>query len=107
MAEEKIINEEVKDEEIMIDEELDEVAGGTTKEIKDDANRLRALGYLPQGAVSKHQINDAFLRLGSDYGLKLGYNPSDRDENRYYLDHKKKDHEQIWNIIYSRIGGRY
>ena len=101
MAEEKII-----DGEVMIDEELDEVAGGTSKEIKDDANRLRALGYLPQGAVSKHQINDAFLRLGSDYGLKLGYNPSDSDANRYYLDHKKKDHEQIWDIIYSKMGRR-
>ena len=103
MAEDKILKDEVMD-----DAELEEVAGGTSKEIRDDANRLRALGYLPKhAAVSKEDINDAFIQLGRDHGLKLGYNPSDRDENRYYLDHKKKDHKQIWNIIYDRIGGSY
>ena len=102
MAEEKILNEEILDE-----SELEDVAGGTRAEIQADADRLRGLGYLGSGKVTVEQINDAFLRLGRDYGLKLGYNPDKYDANRYYLDHKKKDHEQIWNIIYSRIGGRY
>ena len=103
MAEEKILNDE-----ILEDAELEEVAGGTYREIRDDANRLRALGYLPRhGTVSKQDINDAFIQLGRDHGLKLGYNPSDTRANRYYVNHDGKNHEQIWNIIYDRIGGRY
>ncbi len=101
MAEEKIL----KDEELILDEELDEVVGGTTAEIRDDANRLRALGLLPRDqAVSKQQINDAFWSLGQRYGVSLGYNPDDDNPNRYYLNHEKKNHKEIWNIIYKALG---
>ena len=103
MTEEKILEEE-----ILSDDELEDVAGGTRAEIQADANRLRGLGYLGSGKVTVEQINDAFLRLGRDYGLKLGYNPDKYDANRYYLNHDKKNHKQIWNIIYNATrGGGY
>ena len=84
MSEDKIINKEMLNE-----DELEEVAGGTTAEIRDDANRLRALGLLPQNrAVSQADINDAFWKLGQRYGVSLGYNPDDDRANRYYLNHE-------------------
>lgn len=92
MAEEKIINDE-----IIEDEELEGVAGGASWEIQDDANRLRALGVLGYGRVDKQQVNDAFTGLGLGIGtdLKLG-----REKNSYYINHKKVSREKLWNYIY-------
>lgn len=112
MAEEKIINEE-----IMSEDELDEVAGGSTREIQDDANRLRALekrynvSLLPRsGNASAADVNDAMNKVGRiisdsfhcDFqigcDLKMG-----NDSNRYYLNHKKMNHSKIWEAIYNKI----
>ncbi len=112
MTEEKILKDEV-----LSDSELDEVAGGTTREIQDDANRLRALErrynvrLLPSsGNASAADVNDAMFKVGQiisdsfhcDFhigcDLKLG-----NESNSYYLNHKKMNHNRIWEEIYNKI----
>lgn len=92
MAEEKIINDE-----IIEDEELEGVAGGASWEIQDDANRLRALGVLGYGRVDKQQVNDAFTGLGLGIGTDLKKGDA---KNSYYINHKKVSREKLWNYIY-------
>ena len=100
MAEEKIL----KEDELILDEELDEVVGGTYEEIRDDANRLRALGLLPRNqAVSKQQINDALVGLGIGIGTDL----RDDKNNKYYINHDKVSREKLWNYVYEKLGRRY
>ena len=104
MAEEKIVNEEIKDEEILSDEELEDVAGGNKDELREDADRLRALGYLPKNrAASKEDINNAIWDLGQKIGHDIGSNFSDRGTNRHYIDGHKVNHKELWKFIYRRI----
>ena len=110
MSEEKIVNEEIKAEEIkaeevISDEELEGVAGGTAREIREDADRLRNLGYLPKNRdVSMNEVNDAFVQLGKDVGLHLGCSLDDDRKNKYYINHDKTPRNEVWSKIYSRLG---
>lgn len=104
MSEEKIINEEIKDEEIISDDELEGVAGGTRKELQADANRLRDLGYLPRnGKASMKDINDAIWKLGQDIGHDIGSNLSESGDNKHYIDGNKVNHEELWKFIYRNL----
>ena len=105
--------EEIKKEEIMSEEELDEVAGGSTWEIHDSANRLRNLGIqLPAGASAK-DVNDAMWHLGQKIimdgkPVDLGSNLKDNNEsNSYYINHRKVNHQQVWDFIYKNYKGGY
>ena len=94
MSEEKIINEEVMNE-----DELDGVAGGTRDELRNDAERLRALGVLPQGGSTMKEIRSAFGKLGLGITCSL----DKEDKNWYHVKDRSLNHEQIWNYIYSHI----
>ena len=101
MSEEKIINEEIKDEEVLSDEELESVAGGNKDELKEDAARLRALGYLPQNRdVSMKDINDALWDLGQKIGYDIGSDLSAKKDNKHYIDGDKVKHDELWRFIY-------
>jgi len=115
MKDEKILKDE-----IMNDDELDEVAGGSDWEIQEDANRIRSLGrrygiqLLPNRPVSTREVNDAFVRMGdlitqhfgSKFRLGCALNEGDED-NSYYLNHKKMSHDKIWEKIYDKVGRAY
>ena len=108
MSEEKIVNEEIKAEEIISDEELEGVAGGYSWEIRDDANRLRNLGYLPKDRdVSRNEVNDAMFKLGQDLGFELGTDLQKHEQNSYYINRKGTSRDKVWDKIYSRLGRRY
>ena len=108
MSEEKIINEEIKAEEVISDEELEGVDGGYAWEIRDDANRLRNLGYLPKDRdVSKDEVNNAMFKLGQDLGFELGTDLQKRKENSYYINRKRTSRDKVWDKIYSKLGQRY
>ena len=99
MAEEKILKDE-----ILSDEQLDNVAGGSDWEIRDDANRLRGLHRLGYNYVTSDQVNDAMWRLGQDIGLNIGCDMKEGDRsNSYYLDNKKISRERLWEKIDRRI----
>ena len=102
MAEEKILKDE-----ILSDEQLDQVAGGSDWEIHDDANRLRGLHRLGYGPVSSDEVNDAMWRLGQDLGLKIGCDLKEGGRsNTYYLDNKKVSRDKLWDKIYNRIDSK-
>ena len=108
MSEEKIVNEEIKAEEIISDEELEGVAGGTKEELKKDADRLRRLGYLPKDRdVSKKDINDALWNLGQDIGYDIGSDLHNGDKNVHYIDGHKVYHKDLWDFIYKKLDRRY
>ena len=107
MSEEKNENEEIKADEVISDEELEGVAGGYAWEIRDDADRLRNLGYLPQNRnVSRNEVNDAMFKLGQDLGFELGTDLKDNSKNRYYINREKTSRDKVWEKIYSRLGRR-
>ena len=95
--------------EIMSEEELDGVAGGSSWEIQQDANRLRALGRLPNYRdVSPKEVNDALWKLGQDIGLKVGCEPNEGNKsNSYHIDHHKVSRDELWRRIDQKINGGY
>ena len=97
--------EEMKNEEVLSDEVLEEVAGGTKKEIKKDIEMLKHYGYLRGiDSPSIPQINDAILAIGREVGLKMGYNPDYNNKNKYYINHDSHGQEYFWNEIRDRKG---
>lgn len=96
-------------DEIISDEELDGVAGGSSWEIQQDANRLRSLGRLPNyRAVSPNEVNDALWQLGQDIGLKIGCDLKEGSkDNSYYIDHQKVSRNELWRRIDQKINGGY
>ncbi len=107
MSEEKIVNEEIKADEVISDEELEGVAGGYAWEIRDDANRLRNLGYLPKNRdVSRNEVNDAMFKLGQDLGFELGTDLKDPRKNSYYINRENTSRDKVWDKIYSKISRR-
>ena len=104
MAEEKIL-----DNEKLTEEELDAVAGGADWEIQEDASRLRGMGRLPHRLVTTEEVNNAMWQLGQDLGINLGCDLKEgKERNRYYINHKKKTHEEVWDYIYKHYnGGKY
>ena len=98
MAEEKLLNEE-----IISDEKLDAVAGGSVDEIQDDANRLRQLGYLGSEGVTKQQIRNAFGKLG----LYIGVTFDDNKRNTYYAPGKyglqEVSRDVFWDYINQQL----
>lgn len=107
MSEEKIVNEEIKADEVISDEELEGVAGGYAWEIRDDADRLRNLGYLPKNRdVSRNEVNDAMFKLGQDLGFELGTDLKDPRKNSYYINRENTSRDKVWDKIYSKISRR-
>lgn len=107
MSEEKIVNEEIKADEVISDEELEGVAGGYAWEIRDDADRLRNLGYLPKNRdVSRNEVNDAMFKLGQDLGFELGTDLKDTRKNSYYINREGTPRDKVWDKIYSKISKR-
>lgn len=103
MADEKILKDE-----ILSDEQLDGVAGGSDWEISDDANRLRDLHRLGYNYVTSDQVNDAMWRLGQEIGLNIGCDMQEgRKSNSYYLDNKKISRDKLWDKIYKRLDERH
>lgn len=95
MAEEKILKEEQ-----LTEEELENVAGGSTGEILDDIKQLRKYGFNLPNNASRDQVNDAMWQLGQRLGFSLGTDLHDGTEkNRYYINHDKKSHDEVWEYV--------
>ena len=115
-----MLEEKIMDNEVMNEEELNEISGGTYGQVADDAANIRwlenrygvtLLNTDYSGHASAADINDAMNRIGSilsDYyqcDFKIGCDLKlDGDSNRYYLNHEKMGHNQIWGAIYDRLG---
>ena len=96
MADEKIINEEVLSE-----DELDEVAGGYGKEIKDDKKRFEKLGIkITSDAHDEAQLKGVFDR----FGIKVETYHGSLTPNSYYdkLNDKTVNRDEAWKLVYDR-----
>jgi len=72
-----IMTKEDKFSKTIGDEQLDEVAGGTSKEIEKDAKFLKELGYDIEKNTSATQIYNTWLELG------IVCNPHSSNKNTY------------------------
>ena len=79
--------------ELINEEQLNEVVGGTRGELSCDTKFLYALGLLDDyhepGYVEKHvrevigDINSAFKKIGSSFDLRIEYSASGNNEYRF------------------------
>ena len=98
MAEEKILDEEILD-----DDELEGVAGGSTAENRDDRERLMQMGYYNSAtkSISKN-LKASFSNLGSKLGCDLhisANNNKGNAANKYFIADQEVSRTEFWNII--------
>ena len=99
MADEKILEGEVLDE-----EELEEVAGGTTAEIKDDRKRLIRLGYYENKPHQKYVVGIANalekLSNATGYGFKFASTSQTGNQaNVYFFNGKQISRDKFWSLV--------
>ena len=102
----KKINDEL---EMMSDEELDNVAGGTYLESADDAKRFNALGVKIYDTeifgvpVLQHnefvKLRDAF----KDYGVIIKDNGGLINQNQYFINGKEVSRDEAWKHVENQI----
>ncbi|MBO4401789.1 MAG: hypothetical protein J5809_08085 [Selenomonadaceae bacterium] len=93
--------EEIKKDEILEDEQLEQVAGGTAAEIASDIATLKDMGIIP--ASAKSDDADLLKRAFALYGIDV---ETDKwHHNRYVLQDKHADidpnvgHDGAWAVI--------
>ena len=96
----KKINDEL---EIMSDEKLEQVAGGTWNEVQEDIKRFKALNiHINEGKALSHIISQDIL-TGSlivafrKHGVKYVRNWS--NPNEYYINDKQVSQDEAWKHI--------
>jgi len=97
MTDEKILKDE-----ILKEEQLDNVAGGSNFETDNDIKRFQKLGFISKNTTTPLQdLYDAFQRFG------IVANKNDIRANEYFNinnDRKFKTREDAWDYIYEKLG---
>ena len=103
-------NEILKDE-ILKEEQLDQVAGGTIAESYDDADRFEALGvhvYCNEPGIPLNDLyTETMINLQDTYGrfgVKAMIYGDDHRANIYFVDGKEVSREDAWKHIYAQFG---
>ena len=97
-------NEILKDE-ILKDDELDRVAGGTYLESADDAKRFKELGvniYNNDIAGVPVLMHDEFVKLRATfekYGVSIKDHGGLINENQYFINGKSVSRDEAWKHI--------
>ena len=96
------MTEKILDSEILKEENLENVAGGSTKEIKRDIRFLEAKGLLPKNISVKDAgaIKKAFAKFGIDCIPKEGCYSH---ENIYSFNGKKISRLDAWQIVEDKL----
>ncbi len=96
MTDEKITNDEILNE-----EQLDEVAGGTLAEIKNDIYRFKLLGVLSNytDEVDEYALKNAFARFGISASTKF----ASGNNYVYTMDGREYDRNTVWNFICDKM----
>ena len=99
MSEDKILENELLDE-----EELEEVAGGTTAEIKDDRKRLIRLGYYENKPHQKYVVGIANalekLSNATGYGFKFASTSQTGNQaNVYFFNGNQISRDKFWALV--------
>ena len=98
MADEKILDNEILDE-----DELEGVAGGTMKEIFEDRDELAKLGFykFDKDFGFYMSVQAGFQNLGKKLGLDLkcdSYN-NKHASNGYQIDNREVTRDEFWAIV--------
>ena len=98
MADEKILKDEIMDE-----EQLDEVAGGTLKETLDDREMLKKIGlydFNSEAGFSK-TVQNGFAKFGNDYGMNISVdvNLNKNTANKYFVNGKEMSRDKLVKMI--------
>ncbi|MBO4400604.1 MAG: hypothetical protein J5809_02025 [Selenomonadaceae bacterium] len=101
--------EEIKNNEILKDEQLEQVAGGYAIEIENDINRLKFLGVLPPNTSSDALVSEQLLKdtLYRRYKIDVETSFANRNEYRYCIDGRYYDRKTVWRFICDREGRSY
>ena len=98
MAEEKILDNEVLD-----DEELEGVAGGSNTENRNDRDLLKKMGYYNDATKSiSTNLEKSFAGLGSKLGCDLNVRVDankGRAANKYFIADQEVSRKEFWTII--------
>lgn len=98
MAEEKILDNEVLD-----DEELEGVAGGSNTENRNDRDLLKKMGYYNDATKSiSTNLEKSFAGLGSKLGCDLHVRVDankGRAANKYFIADQEVSRKEFWTII--------
>ena len=98
MADEKILEGEVLD-----DEELENVAGGTLQETLEDRDRLDKIGMYKfnNDKGFSGSVNEGFANFGKKYGLKISVEADllANGSNKYFINDEAISRDELWNII--------
>lgn len=104
------MTKEILKDEILKDEQLNQVAGGTIEESYQDADRFEALGvhvYCNEPGIPVNDLyTETILNLHDAY-KKFGVNAitygDDRRSNKYFVDGKEVSREEAWKHIYAQF----
>ena len=102
-------NEILKDE-ILNDEQLDNVAGGTYLESADDAKRFKDLGikiFNNDIAGVPVLMHDEFVKLRdtfNQYGVTIKDNGGLVNANKYFIGGEEVSREDAWKHIKAQLG---
>ena len=86
---------EILKEELLSEDQLEDVAGGTSREIQKDADFMQAVGVLRQGESG----NDALQRAFASQGISVIFHGDDNLANEYYKGGKQITREQALNTV--------
>lgn len=100
------MNAKILDEEIMSDDELDNVAGGTKQETNQDLENFEAMGmkiFVQTNDLSAtyHYTLNNLINAFQKYGVKYEYDFENK-ANKYFVGDKEFNHEEIWKYIKSK-----
>lgn len=95
-------------DEILSDDELDAVAGGNYTETNQDLENFEAMGMkiyvqAPELTATYHYTLNNLINAFQKYGVKYDYDFGTR-ANRYFVDGKELNHEEVWSYIKSQSG---
>ena len=98
MAEEKILDNEILD-----DETLEGVAGGSNTENRNDRDLLKKMGYYDSSDKSivvnlKKSFSDLSNELGCALNIKVNSNTG-RTANKYFIADQEVSRKEFWTII--------
>ena len=100
----KKINDELEQ---LSDEELENVAGGTIKEMEEDAERFRSLNipiYVEKGGSGMMEYESLTVSLAVEFEKQgVNYRYSSSNPNQYFIDGKQVSRDEAWKHIYSKL----
>ena len=100
--------EKIFDSEILKDEQLDNVAGGTWNDVLSDLDKFLEFGKdlycRDYGMISADRKSESAYNLSEafkSYGVKLKFEPY--ETNKYFIDGKEVSRDEAWAHVESQI----